>query len=176
MSFLRPIALLVAGSLAAAPATAQSGAAFHHALIGEWTGTLEYRDYQPPHGRVTLPTTATIGWMTDSSAVLIAFTFDDGPGKTVKSLETLQANESLDTLTWQSVGDSERNPLLVREVRRIPGDTLIIIAEQVGRDDDRPALIRETFTITANSISVLKETQPSDEPMAFRHAYRLERR
>src|SRR5579875_307015 len=60
------------------------------ALLGQWTGVLEYRDYSEPATsikRVQLPT-----WLTIQPApegVFFDYIYDDGPGKTVLSHNAL---------------------------------------------------------------------------------------
>jgi hypothetical protein len=58
-----------------------AGSELAKALSGNWTGTLDYRDYGDDT-RASLPTLLSVNGM------VLAWTHDDGPGKTVRSAET----------------------------------------------------------------------------------------
>lgn len=52
--------------------------------LGDWIGVLEYRNYQPPHGRVKLPTILSVTRVPDdTTTVKLSFVYGDDPGKTV---------------------------------------------------------------------------------------------
>ena len=79
------------------------------ALLGDWTGVLEYRDYsEPPTStkRVKLPTWLSVS--ASGSALRFRYTYDDGPGKTVVSTDTVTidaARTLWTTLTEDKLGD-----------------------------------------------------------------------
>ena len=77
----RDRALEVASGLTKPAAAMDAGAELAKALAGNWTGTLDYRDYGDDT-RASLPTLLSVNGM------VLAWTHDDGPGKTVRSAET----------------------------------------------------------------------------------------
>lgn len=165
-------ALALALPLLAAPPTARD--TLYPALTGAWTGTLEYTDYQPPHGRVRLPTTAAIETAADRKSVLVHFVFDDG-GKIVKSDERIAIDPDGNTLEW---GSAEGTPqsYTVRALITTGGVTTLT-AEGEGSDDDKPATLRETFTIGADALQIVREVRPrGTAAFSFRHAYALKRK
>lgn len=50
------------------------------AVEGTWQGTLQYRDYQPPNKRVTLPTRVYVAAASPRELAL-HYVFNDGPAK-----------------------------------------------------------------------------------------------
>ena len=68
------------------------------ALRGEWKGALEYKDYQRPDRRVTLPTDLVA--TAEGEASVLSFTYDDGPGKTVRGQQRLAFEEGGQVLRW----------------------------------------------------------------------------
>ncbi len=149
----------------------------YRALVGEWTGTLEYKDYRNPDRRVTLPTTLSVTWAADSSDVQMYFVYDDGPGKTVTSRDRFVADPPLTAVEWGGVTDSlpQRFTVVSRTADAATrGQTLVL--EGMGEDDDAPALFRETLTLTPTSFTLLKETKPVGGAFGFRHVYRFTRR
>lgn len=151
-------------------------AELYKALTGDWTGALEYKDYSRPDKRVTLPTKLRIQLAPDSSAVLMHFTYDDGPGKTVEDDDRFSADRAVATITWGGIKDSLPQRFTVREAPGSRGaGNIALILEGEGSDDNKPATIRETFEITGNTLHILKETRPTGGEFGFRHEYRFKR-
>lgn len=73
---------------------------------GQWVGSLTYRDYQRPDRMVTLPTRlfAALG---APDTLVLHYVFDDGPGKTVYSYESLRVDLAKQVVTW-TTGDEDR--------------------------------------------------------------------
>ena len=167
-------ALALALPLLAAPPTARD--TFYSALTGSWTGTLEYTDYQPPHGRVHLPTTATIETAADRKSVVVHFVFDDGGGKIVKSDERIAVDADGTALAWGNTAEGKPQAYTVRALITTGGVTTLT-AEGEGSDDDKPATLRETFTIAADSIQIVRDVRPKGAAaFSFRHSYTLKRK
>ena len=122
------------------------------ALVGSWTGTLEYRDYSEPATstkRVKLPTWLTIE--ASGSDLRFKYIYDDGPSKTVTETAAVHFEASD-----------------VAQLREGRGVVTITVA---GKDNDKPAQIRTTYRIGRNIFEVLEETAPEGQSFAFRHAY-----
>jgi len=154
---------------------APSRAALYAALAGQWTGTLEYRDYSRPDTRVTLPTKLSIVYVPDSVAMLMHYVYDDGPGKIVEDDDKFAANASVTSVSW---GDPKSPSAQQFSVRDVPGakSPIALVLQGEGRDNDKPATIRETFTISRDTLRILKETRETGGAFAFRHEYVMHRR
>jgi hypothetical protein len=153
-----------------APPTA---AEFHAALAGRWQGTLEYKDYQRPDRRVTLPTIIEATPLT-SGGVALHIIYDDGPGKTVVDDDRFVLANDRATLAWSGVQAAEQAVYAVRSfTRNAASSAFTLVAERDGMDDDAPATLRETIVLSATSIEILKEVRPRGGQFGFRHVYRL---
>ena len=103
---LRTLVLALA-FFAAAPASAlydPKPNALLEPAIGRWTGTLTYRDYQNPDRMVTLNTMMS-ATLAGPNQLNLYYVFDDGPGKTVYSYESMQFDLDTKQLVWISGAD-----------------------------------------------------------------------
>ena len=147
------------------------------AFAGEWTGKLEYRDYQT-NGRVALPTLLSASASTDGRELTLNYTYDDGPGKTVHEIEiftlfprtgtaTLMsgANHAIESFTVSGLDDFARNGL----------GTLILTGK--GTENDKPVEARITVAVSLDTFTWVKETRAagSPNPFAFRDGYTFTR-
>jgi hypothetical protein len=145
-------------------------------LVGTWQGTLEYKDYQDSTRRVTLPTQLQIVPAPDEDGLELRYTYDDGPGKIVRSVDHLHFDRAMEQARWGGVKDSTLQRFVVQERGGgANGEPLRLVLEADGRDDDQPARIRETFVVSPGGVHLLKETAIAGRTMAFRHQYRLQR-
>lgn len=163
------MSILIAGATACASqqTTARTGGlGLSDRLIGAWSGTLEYKDYQDETRRVTLPTELTIERTAgESEALLFSYVYDDGPGKTVTSTETFVYRDSSNTLRW---GDAMFQVHSVNEQH--------LIAQTEGSDNDRPATLQESITLDGDTLTIEKQVRDaSSAEFTFRHRYLLQR-
>ena len=161
--------------LAIAP-PAQIESDLRAALVGQWTGFLEYRDYSEPDDstkRVQLPTWLTI--TPDGPNLKQYFLYDDGPNKTVD--ETLNIGLNVAASTYTITNDHGHV-----ETYRVTGydglhggrGDLIITGPTI--DNGRPAETRILLTIRRNLIAWTEENRPTaSTPYVFRHKYVLTR-
>jgi hypothetical protein len=166
----RFLARLIVLALSVLPLAAASPTA---PWIGDWSGVLEYRDYKPPHGRVSLPTKLSVtSTPAEPTTFLLRFVYDDGPGKIVKSASRLSLDLPARRLVWSSEGKPSTPADIYELIESSPsGDRLVFLGQST--DDDKPSRIRYTFTTAANSWRILKETTSDGPEFAFRHEYRL---
>ncbi|MES2521374.1 MAG: hypothetical protein V4617_01660 [Gemmatimonadota bacterium] len=173
---LLPIAamLLLHGSQVRFTTQSRSTAkALHGALGGTWTGTLRYRDYQDSTRFVSLPTTLQGTTAADSTGVRLDFTYDDGPGKTVRSSDAFSLDAAARALVWGS-SDGKRPPSTFSVTQFTGGKPFTLVVERDGEDDDRKARIRETLSVNGAELRILKEVRfDAKAPWVFRHEYRL---
>jgi hypothetical protein len=159
------------------PSTLQLKSDLRQALVGDWVGVLEYRDYSEPATstkRVELPTWLSITPSAD--AQLWHYIYDDGPTKVVEESDNVTFDPAASIYSESANG---KPPQLFK----VSGyDTLRsgrgqLILSGAGTDNDKPAETRVTITIRRNLLEILEETRPaaSTEPFAFRHAFRFTR-
>jgi hypothetical protein len=164
-----------AASLAVAPPQ-QIEADLRRALIGDWTGVLEYRDYSEPATstkRVQLPTWLNISASGDKLTEHLIY--DDGPAKVVDETLTLVLNVAAST--YQITSDKNRT-----ETYRVEGysalhaglGSLIITGPAI--DNNRPAETRIVLTVRRNLLTWTEENRAvATEPYIFRHGYTFTR-
>jgi len=148
-----------------------------NALIGDWVGVLEYRDYsEPPTStkRVDLPTWLSI--TANGPALSEHFIYDDGPAKTVDSTDTVTLDPAAGLYTETSAGKAAQ-VYKVTGYDKLKSGRGELVLSGAGTDNDKPAEIRMTLTIRRNLLTWTEETRPagSSEAFAFRHAYRFTR-
>jgi hypothetical protein len=141
------------------------------AFAGNWRGTLDYRDFGNDR-RVILPTTA-IGSPLDDGATL-DFTFDDGPGKTVRSREHWRLAADGKVLTSGAGPDVEAMTIVERRGGPRAGD-LTLVAEGHGQENGLPVAVRTIVTRRADRLSISRLTQRPGQPYLLRHGYEFSR-
>ena len=149
------------------------------ALLGDWVGVLEYRDYsEPPTSakRETLPTWLSIADAEPGKSLKWRYIYDDGPTKVV---------EETDIVTFDPIASSyaESDNGKPAQVFKVTGyDTLrsghgTLVLTGAGTDNNKPSETRVTMQINRNLISILEETRPAGASVdfVFRHAFRFTR-
>jgi hypothetical protein len=134
------------------------------ALAGNWTGTLDYRDYGND-GRVTLPT------LMSANGLTIAWTFDDGPGKTVKDSEAWAFSPDGKTLTISSGKSSET--MAVVELRRSASGVVTLVADGSGRENGQKVMVRTILTRDKDMLRLTRMSRSAGQPFIMRHSYQL---
>ncbi len=135
-------------------------------LAGDWTGTLEYRDYSDD-SRETLPA------LMQSNGQVLAWTFDDGPGKTVRSSETWAFDATGQMLTITS-GSNAPDPWRVVESRTSgDGASITIVLEGESLENGRTVIARKILTRDGNRLRITKQTRVAGEPFLMRQSYEL---
>lgn len=160
----RDRALEVARVLGTPAAPLEAATALTTALAGNWAGTLDYRDYGND-GRVTLPT------LMQANGLSIAWTFDDGPGKTVKDSERWSFSPDGRALTITSGKSSEA--MVVAELRRSPSGALTLVADGSGTENGRKVIVRTILTRSGDQLRLTRMSRTSGQPFIMRHSYQL---
>ena len=161
----RDRALMVAQGLL--PARANSAALVIGALAGAWRGTLDYRDYSDDT-RATLPT------QMQSDGQALAWTFDDGPGKTVRSTESWVFDASGQTLTITSGGNVRDRWRVVEARAASDGSALTIVLDGSSEENGRNVIARKILTRVGHQLRITKQTRVAGEPFLMRQSYELE--
>lgn len=167
-----PRFLLVASLLFAVPANAQtvappSIASLLAGTTGNWTGRLEYRDYQSNRWE-GLPMTATIALQGDGATTIRTATFDDGPKTGAVVITTISlVDTSNETESYASFrkGKPLSTGTTILSMPAPPRDAThwTIVAQEHARDGDGLAKLRETTTRDGDTLTVLKEVDPDGD-------------
>ncbi|MCR2832888.1 hypothetical protein [Parerythrobacter lacustris] len=137
--------------------------------VGEWTGTLEYRDYQADRW-FGLPMRVTVADGGDGVTMIRTADFDDGLRVGVVRITTVTMLGE-DGSTEYSVGFRKGRVPEVSSARLTlaawsDDAHWTILAEETATDDDRPALIRETIVRDGARLTTLKEVDFTDDDAA----------
>ena len=143
------------------------------ALLGNWTGVLEYRDYSEPATstkRVQLPT--WLGIKEAPEGIFFDYVYDDGPNKVVTERHVVVLDLRQKTYKVMST-DAVAVIYVIAGADKLKNGRGELILTGEGKDADKPAEIRTTWTIRRNLLSWLEEVRPakSEAPFAFRHRY-----
>ncbi|AOF99175.1 peptidase S41 family protein [Blastomonas sp. RAC04] len=150
----------------ALPTRSDSAALVAKALGGAWTGTLDYRDYRKDT-RTTLPTMMT------SDGQTLAWTFDDGPGKIVKSSESWTFDASQQVLQISNGRNTPEAWQVVEARLSADGLSATVVLDGTSRENDRTVIARKIVTREGNRLRITKMTRGAGEPFLMRQSYDL---
>lgn len=158
------------------PASTGGSKNLNQNMAGEWVGQLEYRDFQS-NERVFLPTWLSMTPSADGTSVALAYTYDDGPTKTVKEASTLAflIGEKSASVTSDRDHSSEQYSVAgLDEFAKLNRGTLVLTG--LGKDNDKPVDVRITVTLRRNLFTWVKETRPVGGEFKFRDGYTFTRK
>ncbi|NCP12942.1 MAG: hypothetical protein GW858_02120 [Sphingomonadales bacterium] len=144
-------------------ATTDNAAVTAKVLAGDWTGTLNYRDYRDDTCE-TLPT------LIQSDGAMLAWTFDDGPGKTVRSSEAWSFDASGQTLTITSGRNVPDQWRVVESHTSADGDSVTIVLNGESLENGRTVNARKILTRDGNRLLITKQTRVAGEPFLMRQS------
>ena len=148
------------------PARSDSAALVARAFAGAWKGTLDYRDFSNDT-RASLPT------IMQSDGIMLAWTFDDGPGKIVRSTERWAVDPAGRLLTITS-GTNAPDQWRVAEARiSADGSSLTIVLDGTSEENGREVIARKILTRDGNRIRITKQTREAGKPFLMRQSYDL---
>jgi hypothetical protein len=168
------ILLLGTTGLAQKPAEAPipaEVAAFETALVGRWSGVLEYRDYKT-EARTKLPTWASISLT--HTGMAWQYVYDDGPNKQVK--EDLVVTLTPETYTAVNLEKpKETVSAQVAGLGALKNGRGTVILTGAGMENGHTVAMRTTMTLGRNLLEITKETKGAGEEFRFRDGYTLTR-
>lgn len=181
---LRLLLIALAGSLlipcVTHAQTAPSPTELRLGLVGRWTGSLGYRDYQSD-ALFEIPVTTTITTPGDRATLIRQSLFDDGPDKPVWITTVSLDDRAAGTVAAASFR-SGNTPELVTEAVRVAAFAdaahWTLIYTRTGEDNDAPAEIRITETRTGDTVLEVKEVRAvgaGNDAWRFRNQTRLTR-
>ncbi|MES2902642.1 MAG: S41 family peptidase [Pseudomonadota bacterium] len=136
------------------------------ALAGNWSGTLDYRDYGND-GRTVLAASLAVAGLQWN------WTFDDGPGKIVRSAQS-----------WGVASDGQwlivRNGAAVTRDRIVALDTdssggITMVADGTVREIGSSMMSRKILTQVGDTLRLTLMTRVAGEPYLMRHSYEMKR-
>ena len=153
---------------------APSVKALTSALAGEWTGTLEYRDYTTDK-RVTLPTTLKATAVDDGRAVEWKFRYDEGKGRFVESKSVLKFDAKNARLIWESESGQKTEYALSRLDAFATKKTGELTLTSSGKENGVEVEFRQTLKVDKDTVELRKESKKPGGQFAFRNAYVFKR-
>lgn len=134
--------------------------------LGEWSGSLEYRDYSADRW-FGLPVKVNIRDGGDGVTQLRVADFDDGPKVGNVRITTISMLGTDNVTEYVAGFRKGRTPELssarLTLTRAIDASHWTIISAADANDDDRPARIRITITREGDKMTSLKEVDFSDD-------------
>ena len=143
------------------------------ALTGNWSGTLEYRDYRSDR-RVTLPTTLAVTAAADGGLDYV-YTYDDGPGKTVVSRERVTVTPAAGTYRVQNADGTYDATFTALNLRDFGAASNTVVLAGNGTENDVPVELRITITLTASELTMTRESKRAGGEWLFRNRYAFTR-
>ncbi len=142
------------------------------ALEGAWRGSLQYRDYQPPFGKVTLPTQLYAALLNPNELAL-HYVYDDGPGKIIHSYDRLKIDLPAKAITFTAAKAGEIITATVVSSALTNG-VLEVVADAETLKDKAKSTMRYTLRLSGAEIEILKEESAAGK-FEFRSQYRFTR-
>lgn len=145
------------------------------AVEGAWQGTLQYRDYQPPHKRVTLPTRVTVAAASPSELAL-HYVFNDGPAKTVHSYDRLLIDLDANLVRFSGAKPEDVSSAAIVNRKTVEGVLELVAerAEPARADKDGKSgmeVTRYQLRLGRDVFEVLKTAGPPGDEGEFRNEY-----
>jgi hypothetical protein len=134
-------------------------------IAGRWSGTLDYRDYTNDT-RVTLPT------QLESKDLALNWTFDDGPGKIVRSAEIWafdKAGTRLRITAGKNAVDYKVSELMVAK----DGQSFTQVLDNESVKNDETVFTRIIVTKSQSQLRLTTMTRKAGEPFLMRNSYEL---
>ncbi|WP_188945575.1 S41 family peptidase, partial [Polymorphobacter multimanifer] len=153
----------------ASPAVVDVAELAAKALAGRWTGTLDYRDYGND-SRTTLPA------MMASDGRSLDWTYDDGPGKIVRSADrwTFAADgRTLGIGGRGSGGGGEPEMWHVVEARTASDGGVTLVFDGEVLENGRKVIARKILTRNQATLRITKMTRVAGEPFVMRQSHEV---
>ena len=148
----------------------------YQGFVGDWTGVLEYRDFQSD-GLVKLPTWLTVQASPDGASLDFAYIYDDGPNNIVKEVSHVTIDSQTRTFTFTSDRDNSRDVYQLGGIESFANagrGTLQLTGS--GTENGKKVDVRITIKLGRNSYTYKKETRLPGADFLFRDGYTFVRR
>lgn len=140
-------------------------------MQGTWAGQLTYDDYSNPGKLVNIPT-KMFAALASPNKIILHFSFDDGPEKTVYSYDSILLNASAKTLSWFS-GDKEveeiQYHIISNEYKN--KNWAVVFEHNSGKTRQR-----YTLNLDRHKLIIRKDEFDERELPTFRNEYNFTRR
>lgn len=168
---------MIVGAVAMAAQSPRTGSpGIYSGLVGDWVGQLEYRDFSN-NERVFLPTWLTVKAAPDGKSAQFAYTYDDGPNKTVKELSNVVLDASAGTATFTSDRDHSSDTYKVEGLAEfVKTGRGKLLLTGTGTENDKKVDVRISITVRRNLYTYQKETRLPGGEFLFRDGYTFTRK
>jgi hypothetical protein len=161
------IALLGSPILAATPEDATQAAAMLAGTAGQWSGELQYRDYQSDSWQ-GIPMTVAVVAQPDGVTTVRTAQFDDGPPTGIVTITTMGmvdvAATGFNYVGYRRLRAPDSGSAQISDVRAGSDATHWTIVTIENRlDGNSMAQVRETTTRDGDRLTTLKEVNPTDD-------------
>ncbi len=171
------VALLLTFAIALLPMSSHAlydppPAAALASVEGAWQGTLQYRDYQPPYKRVTLPVRLFVA-ASSPRELALHYVFNDGPGKTVHSYDRIALDLDAGTVRFSGLKPEHTSVVNILS-RKSSADMLELVAERTEESKGEPKVVevvRYRIRLGAAAFEVLKTAGPAGAEGEFKNEY-----
>lgn len=162
-SLVGPLLALLAHTAHAAPTAAE----LERQLAGQWTGALEYRDYQTNQmARLPMQTRISVG--PDNATLTRLSTFDDGPKVGNVFITTVSLFDPKGQRVTSATFRSGRAVEMTTDDATVSAwqdaSDWTVVYQHRGTDGNQPADIRVTQTRRVNQLTTVKEVKPAGQP------------
>lgn len=165
-------ALLLPVLVSLVHAQEQKTSEIQKAIAGSWVGTLEYRDYSEAAGsdkRVKLPTWLTVEQQ--GANLTFRYVYDDGPAKTVTETSLVELDTGAGTYSIIDSAGKVEESYKVEGLDKMKQGRGSLLLRGTGTENKAAVEVKTTLRIGRNILEIVRETAPSGQPLAFRHAY-----
>jgi hypothetical protein len=145
-------------------------------FVGDWVGQLEYRDFSND-SRVFLPTWLTVSPTADGRSLEFAYTYDDGPTKTVKERSLVSIDIAAASATFTSDRGHSSDTYKVGGLMDFAAKTKgTLTLTGTGTENGKKVDVRITIALRRNLYTYQKETRLPGQEFQFRDGYSFTRK
>ncbi len=148
----------------------------YKAFVGNWTGELEYRDYQSDQ-HVKLPTWLDVTLSPDGRGLQFHYLYDDGPNKVVEEVSAITIDPQISMFTVSSDREKSKETYQLSGLDKLSATgTGTLQLAGYGTENDKKVDVRITIRIGRNFYRYQKETRLPGADFQFRDGYSFTRR
>ncbi len=142
-------------------------------IEGPWQGTLQYRDYQPPNKRVTLPVRLYVAAASPNELTL-HYIFDDGPNKIVHSYDRMMIDIEAGRVRFSGLkADNVSTAKIVSS--KATDEVWEVVAERTEETKGVVEIIRYRLRMGKYTFEALKTAGPKGAEGEFKNEYLFKR-
>jgi hypothetical protein len=106
-----------------------------------------------------------------ATGLSLAWTYDDAPGKTVRSVETWTFTPDGKALVV--TGKDSRETMTVSELRRSRDGALTLVLDGNGNENGKAVIVRTILTRDGETLRITRQSRSPGQPFIMRHSHQL---